>query len=131
MLETLIDTISALAAGVVLAALFCTGVYILSRGLDVVFHLKDILKRKFQNIHWRRIGKYLQLSIAICVGVIIGGFISEFHAAGNWPQLTIVLCVGVVLGRVIQLNADVVKKIPPLPNRFPERRPTRLNGRPF
>ena len=99
-------------------------IHSLAKGLIKVIHIgytlrKITQKSTFQNRYLKITGKLLQLSVAICVGILIGGFAAECHGAGSWPQLITVFCVGIVIGRVTQLNTDIIKKIPPLPNRFP------------
>lgn len=64
--------------------------------------------------------KQLQFSIAACGGVAIGVVAGEASSAGSWVQIGVAVCVGIVIGRMIQLNADIARKIPPLPNRFPD-----------
>lgn len=98
---------------------FCLAVYAAGFVAGIMHRLiRDIVMRG------RGAGRSLQLGMMLCVGMIAGYFGAEFRGAGSWPQLAVALCVGIVIGRVMQLNVDIAKRIPPLPDRFHNARTT-------
>jgi ABC-type xylose transport system permease subunit len=117
--------IASILTTLAMIAAFCLAVYMAG-------FLAGIVSRLISDVIYRGkgAGLGLQLLVVLCVGLVVGYFSAEFHATGNWPRLMIATFVGVVIGRMAQLNADIIQKIPPLPNRFPDGRHTRRDGHP-